>query len=168
MDSHRLTNQPADSSRRRIGYSVPDARPQKRCTSAPESCSVGFSRNASSTRSVCKDMRTLRSSLPIVGRLHRVGCERNTSIDLRKLLSSIAGTFVAQRVRAMHHGLRAQWVRVRPQHPDWTTLRFGWRAHFLLNKLFKSRPFFLSASSPFCFSSPLAASVRSGLTDGSV
>jgi len=49
IDSHWLTNQPADSSLRRIGYRVPDAMPQRRCTSAPDSCSVGFSRNASST-----------------------------------------------------------------------------------------------------------------------
>src|SRR6202789_292539 len=51
-DSHRLTNQPADSSRRRIGYKVPDAMPQRWCRSAPANCSVGFSKKTSSTRSV--------------------------------------------------------------------------------------------------------------------
>src|ERR1700729_4218206 len=49
IDSHWLTNQPADSSLRRIGYRVPEAMPQRRCTSAPDRCSVGLSRNASST-----------------------------------------------------------------------------------------------------------------------
>src|ERR1700722_9446085 len=72
MDSHWLTNQPADSSRMRIGYRVPDAIPQRWCTSAPASCSVGFSRKASSTRSVCSDILTLVSFLPIVESLHRV------------------------------------------------------------------------------------------------
>src|SRR6202035_366615 len=72
IDSHWLTNQPADSSLRRIGYKVPDAMPQRWCTSAPDSCSVGLSRNNSSTRNVCRDIRTLPSFLPIVVSLHRV------------------------------------------------------------------------------------------------
>src|SRR6266403_2482407 len=72
MDSHWLTNQPADSSRRRIGYKVPDAIPQRWCTSAPASCCVGFSKKTSKTRSVCNDIRTLESFLPIVETLHRV------------------------------------------------------------------------------------------------
>src|ERR1700722_197722 len=72
MDSHWLTNQPADSSRKRIGYKVPAAMPQRWCTSAPAICSVGFSRNTSKTRSVCSDIRTLASFLPIVETLHRV------------------------------------------------------------------------------------------------
>src|SRR6204780_2344176 len=71
-DSHRLTNQPADSSRSRIGYKVPEAIPQRWCTSAPANCSVGFSRKASNTRSVCSDIRTRVSFLPIVVTLHRV------------------------------------------------------------------------------------------------
>ncbi len=74
MDSHRLTNQPADSSRRRMGYRVPDASWQRCNTSAPDSSSVGFSRKASSTFSVCRDIRTLRS-LPIVVSLHRAQVE---------------------------------------------------------------------------------------------
>src|ERR1700732_4435647 len=72
MDSHWLTNQPADSSRRRIGYKVPEAIPQRWCTSAPANCSVGFSKKTSNTRSVCSDIRTFVSFLPIVGSLHRV------------------------------------------------------------------------------------------------
>src|SRR5580698_9015883 len=72
MDSHWLTNQPADSSRRRIGYKVPDAIPQRWCISAPASCPVGFSKKTSNTRSVCSDIRTLLSFLPIVETLHRV------------------------------------------------------------------------------------------------
>src|SRR5580692_406128 len=72
MDSHWLTNQPADSSRRSIGYKVPDAIPQRWCTSAPASCAVGFSKKASNTRSVCSDILTLASFLPIVESLHRV------------------------------------------------------------------------------------------------
>src|SRR5271168_2434424 len=52
MDSHLLTNQPADSSLRRMGYKVPDAIPQRWCTSAPDSCSAGFPKNSSSTRNV--------------------------------------------------------------------------------------------------------------------
>src|SRR5882672_9908864 len=72
MDSHWLTNQPADSSRRRIGYKVPDAIPQRWCTSAPANGAVGFSKKASNTRSVCNDIRTLESFLPIVETLHRV------------------------------------------------------------------------------------------------
>src|ERR1700733_9771534 len=72
MDSHWLTNQPADSSRSRIGYKVPDAIPQRWCTSAPANCSVGFSMKASNTRSVCSDILTLASFLPIVESLHRV------------------------------------------------------------------------------------------------
>src|ERR1700733_2546519 len=72
IHSHWLTNQPADSRRRRIGYKVPDAMPQRWCTSAPANCSVGFSKKASNTRSVCSDIRTLVSFLPIVESLHRV------------------------------------------------------------------------------------------------
>ena len=72
MDSHRLTNQPADSSRMRMGYKVPDAIPQRWCTSAPANCAVVFSKKASNTRSVCSDIRTLMSFLPIVASLHRV------------------------------------------------------------------------------------------------
>src|ERR1700678_4392781 len=72
MDSHWLTNQPADSRRRRIGYNVPDAIPHRWCTSAPANCTVGFSKKASNTRSVCSDIRTLVSFLPIVESLHRV------------------------------------------------------------------------------------------------
>src|ERR1700722_4446847 len=72
MDSHWLTNQPAASSRRRIGYKVPDAIPQRWCTSAPAICSVGFSKKTSKTRSVCSDIRTSASFLPIVVTLHRV------------------------------------------------------------------------------------------------
>src|SRR6202041_1111710 len=72
MDSHWLTNQPADSRRRRIGYKVPDAMPQRWGTSAPANCSVGFSRKTSNTRSVCSDIRTGVSFLPIVVSLHRV------------------------------------------------------------------------------------------------
>jgi hypothetical protein len=72
MDSHWLTNQPADSSRRRMGYKVPDAMPQRWCTSAPDSESAGFSRKDSKTRKVCRDIRTLPSCLPIVASLHRV------------------------------------------------------------------------------------------------
>src|SRR5580692_5049123 len=72
IDSHWLTNQPADSSRSRIGYRVPDAIPQRWCTSAPANCCVGFSRKASNTRSVCSDIRTRVSFLPIVVSLHRV------------------------------------------------------------------------------------------------
>src|ERR1700730_4359026 len=72
VDSHLLINQPADSSRRRIGYKVPDAIPQRWCTSAPAHCSVGFSRKTSNTRSVCSDIRTRVSFLPIVVTLHRV------------------------------------------------------------------------------------------------
>src|ERR1700733_10482649 len=79
-DSHWLTNQPADSSLRRIGYRVPDAMPQRRCTSAPDSCSVGVSRNASSTFKVCRDIRTSRSFLPIVESLHRVAQKSKTDI----------------------------------------------------------------------------------------
>src|ERR1700683_1882495 len=70
--SHWLTNQPADSSRSRIGYRVPDAIPQRWCTSAPANRTVGFSKKASSTRSVCSDIRQLVSFLPIVESLHRV------------------------------------------------------------------------------------------------
>jgi hypothetical protein len=71
MVSHRLMNQPADSSRRRIGYSVPDASVLRFCTSAPDSSSVGLSRNASNTRNVWRDIRTSRLGLPIVVSLHR-------------------------------------------------------------------------------------------------
>ena len=73
MASHWLTNQPADSSRIKIGYKVPDAMPQRWCTSAPANCAVGFSKKASSTRSVCSDIRTgvSLSFLPIVASLHR-------------------------------------------------------------------------------------------------
>jgi hypothetical protein len=46
--------------------------PHRWCTSAPDSWSVGFSKNASRTRNVCSDILTLRSSLPMVESLHRV------------------------------------------------------------------------------------------------
>src|SRR3984885_12768623 len=72
MDSHWLTNQPADSSRRRIGYKVPDAILQRWCTSAPANCTVGFSKKTSNTRSVCGAIRTLVAFLPIVESLHRL------------------------------------------------------------------------------------------------
>src|ERR1700722_2283113 len=72
MDSHWLTNQPADSSRMRMGYKVPEAIPQRWCTSAPANCTVGFSKKASNTRSVCSDIRIGASFLPIVASLHRV------------------------------------------------------------------------------------------------
>src|SRR3984893_19054802 len=55
-----------------MGYNVPEAILLRFCTSAPDTSSVGFSRNASSTRSVWRDIRTLRP-LPIVVSLHRVG-----------------------------------------------------------------------------------------------
>src|SRR5258708_23338639 len=71
MDSHWLTKQPADSRRRRIGYRVPEAIPQRWCTSAPANLSVGFSKKTSNTRRVCSDIRTFASFLPIVGSLHR-------------------------------------------------------------------------------------------------
>src|SRR6202140_5976411 len=44
MDSHWLTNQPADSSRMRMGYKVPEAITHRWCTSAPANCTVGFSK----------------------------------------------------------------------------------------------------------------------------
>src|ERR1700722_7976872 len=99
MDSHWLTNQPADSSRRRIGYKVPDAIPQRWCTSAPANCTAGFSKKASNTRSVCSDIRTLVSFLPIVASLHRVYDECKVSLRFRH----------AQSVFLSQHFRRTPW-----------------------------------------------------------
>jgi hypothetical protein len=90
IDSHRLLNQPADSRRRRIGYKVPDAIPQRWCTSAPANCSAGFCKNTSSTRSVCRDSRTPVSFLPIVETLHRV-CDKSKSTSGRESALALAG-----------------------------------------------------------------------------
>jgi hypothetical protein len=79
MDSHWLTNQPADSSLRRMGYKVPEAMRQRWCTSAPDNCSVGFSKKDSKTLKVCSDMRTLASFLPIVESLHRYKINASTA-----------------------------------------------------------------------------------------
>src|SRR3984957_12799387 len=97
MDSHWLTNQPADSSRRRIGYKVPEAIPQRWCTSAPDRRSVGFSRNASSTRKVCRDIRTSRSCLAIVVTLHRVAQECNWVVvhRLRNIRRATVSTLIS-------------------------------------------------------------------------
>lgn len=57
---------------------MPEATPLRLWTSAPDSSWLESSRNASKTRSVWKDMRTLRSRLPILESLYRVsyGCKR--------------------------------------------------------------------------------------------
>jgi hypothetical protein len=62
-DSQRLTNQPADSKRSRIGYK----------------------RNASGTRSACSDKRKSLTGLPILRSLHRVliACKRGARDGLR-------------------------------------------------------------------------------------
>jgi len=54
----------------RLPYSVPEARWHRWCTSAPDNWSVGFSRNASNTLRVWRDIRTSRSCLPTVACLH--------------------------------------------------------------------------------------------------
>ena len=78
-----------------MGYKVPEAMPQRWCTSAPDNCTVGFSKKASNTRSVCSDIRTGVSFLPIVASLHRV-------YDECKLTAVVAQTLAD----LQHRGLK--------------------------------------------------------------
>src|ERR1700704_3917328 len=109
MDSHRLTNHPADSSRRRMGYKVPEASWQPCSTSAPENSSVGFSRNASNTFNVWRDIRTSRSCLPIVVTLPRYETQRKPRA-LRVLQTQLS------------RGSREVWAGI---EPDGLTSKVG-------------------------------------------
>lgn len=110
MASHRLVSHPADSSRRRIGYNVPEAMSLRLFTSEPESSSVGFSRNASSTLSVWSEIRTLRS-LPILVSLHR----GRYSVNHERSPRAIAGARISGYVRS--YDARVSTVAPKCQHP---------------------------------------------------